>query len=396
MHTYLMFWAAVLVKAEWMTLIGNLHATSYYLLCPSDSWIDSIEGGVAHDWLIPTLTQVTVTCSDGQSLGSRCGTEKLSPSSISNQYGMDQVYWETNSNGWVYTLKFMYLGNYLGTFFGNPTASQQCPAGQRITGVRTYCGSVMDGIQFFCSSPVVPVPSTMPSWKPTEAPTQIPTMTPSKIPSSEPTKFPSTIPPSKIPSSKPTEVTTQFPTMTPSKIPSSEPTEFPSRILTVTPSKIPSSKPTEVTTQYPTMTPSKIPSSEPNSDPFYNASEPTDSPTGIPTLMIPSKKPSAKLTKPPTSPLSGSPTSVPSPLITVESSVIFGIKGKNQFLLFTVLLSVLFISLCGAKFWQRRIRKRKQILEIMNFAETTGSTKSETLPEFGDEIPIGTMLSSSL
>merc|ERR1712060_695753 len=205
-----------MVTAGWMPLIGRLHETSYSLLCSPDSWIDNMEGRVAYPWI--GLAQFTATCSNGVSLGSRCGSGDASPYSISDQIGMengiDQVYWETSSNGFVFSLKFLYQGNFVGTFPGNPTDSQQCPAGQRITGVRTYCGKVMDAIQFYCSWPAIPsmmparIPTEVPTQIPTGVPTQTPTMNPSKMQSSEPTGVPTMIR-SKMPSSKPTEVPAQ-------------------------------------------------------------------------------------------------------------------------------------------------------------------------------------------
>jgi len=340
-----------------MDRIGSYHTNSYSILCSSDSWINHIEGGVASNYYWPALAQFTVSCSDGQSLESRCGEFNLSPSSISNEWGMDQIYWVTNSRGWVYSLKFSHQGVLVGSFLGNLTYSQKCPEGQIITGVQTYCGTVMDGIRFWCDSRSTTTrnPSRAPTVMPTGVPTWIPTTKPSRVPSSEPTEFPSGIPtkiPSKMPSSKPSEVPTKFPTVTPSQMPSTKPTEWP--------------------TQFPSMTPSRI------------QSEPTEFPTGIPTLS------SVNFTERPISSETDIATAFPIASTPNRSTVILGVKMKVS-LLIAVLLSVVLIVLCGIIYLQNRYGKERHLKKIL--AE---DRKCVTMPDFDEEIPIVAMLSSSL
>jgi len=264
MSAFLICWVAVLVKAVWLPRICKLHVTSFSLFCPTGSWIARMEGGRASA-NSTGLSQFTAVCRTGESLGKKCGVTNVSPYRISNWNGMDGVIWGTSSVDFVYSLKFLYQGYVVGTLPGNPRWSQEWPTGQRITGVRTYCGAVRDGIQFHFSLPnPTKEPTQMPTNNPPDVPTWMPTMKPPKMPSSEPTEFPSGVPTMilwKMPSSKPTEVPTQMPTMSPSSkptevplqmqtmSPTSEPTEFPSGVPTMVPSMMPSSKPTAVPTQ---------------------------------------------------------------------------------------------------------------------------------------------------
>jgi len=266
----------LLVRADWISgKIGGDGGGRLNLICPPDSWIDQVEGGIEYGWqpnIDNCVTQFQAKCTNGDSLQEVCGNFKdgVEVHTISNANGFDSISGAIVNDRYVGDLSFYHNGNLLGSFDnGTSQRTLACPENKVIMGLAVQCGAIVDSIELYCGLPKgypteipTPTPSNMPTNTPTKTPTLMPTNSPTPMPTNAPTPTPTNQPtptptPTNLPTAIPTIKPTAIPTTTPSEIPTSDPTVMP----TSSPSETPTTRPTYVPTWMPTILPTLRPTS---------------------------------------------------------------------------------------------------------------------------------------